>query len=261
MSPLWYFTTSALLFHIIAALSFLWKLPKEPARIRHLVDILPIGGAALSLTAGCFYTLYQSHTLPAWTVLLAAALSWLGALGALRWHLKSSATLVSPLCILVICLGLISGGGEPEVSFLRDLHILTAILGQAMAMAVTCVSFIFLTRKKGLKNKALTPLRLTPGPSLERLTHLLSTTLYLTVVLFSLALLSGVTFVTSLSFSQVPHDLWAKITWALAVWSFYLYLLYLKKIHSPPPSQIARLSIWGGVIHSLAFVIVNKMVL
>ena len=251
MNAYGYFTTSSLLFHIIAALSFLWRTPSLS-----LAGILPTTLAAASLTAGCIHTLYHFSALPSWLMLLATVISWLTVLGYSCFHMKAAMFITSPLCILLVCSDIIHRTPQSEVSFLRDLHILTAILGQAMAITACIASVLLLWKQKTLKQKPINPTP-SPTPSLQKLTQILYVSLYIGVVFFSLALLSGVSYLATLSFSQITLELHSKVLWALAVWGFYLYLLFLKEVRGTTPTYLAKLSALGGTVLGAIFLIIN----
>lgn len=260
MSAYWYFTTSSLLFHVIAALSFLWRPPAAARGTPSFVTLLPTLLAAASLSAGCIYTLYHFLTLPSWLMLLSTALTWLTMLGCVLFRMKMMVLITAPLCILMICGDMIHRSPhDTEISFLRDLHILTAILGQATAIISCVISLLLLWQQKGLKQKPMNLMHLSQTPSLQKLLQLLAVSLYISVVLFSLALLSGISYASTLPFTDISLELRSKVVWALSVWGFYLYLLFLKDLYDISPARLAKLSVWGGGVLSLTFLMISAI--
>ena len=123
----------------------------------------------------------------------------------------------------------------------RDVHIITAILGEAMAIGAFTISMMYLWQHQNLKNKILDQIT-NKVPALDKLDKLLNLTLWLGMLFLTTALISGAYYTTR---SAAQDGITLKVIWALSVWIWYMAILVLKNVLKKSTSYVAKLSLVG----------------
>jgi ABC-type uncharacterized transport system permease subunit len=121
--------------------------------------------------------------------------------------------------------------------YLLYAHIFCAFLGQVCSVFATFFSLAFLLRHNFLKKKKIKSFRY----PLETIESYVFYAVMFSVILYTLSLLSGFTFMGNLS----QNNLWSKILWAILVWLWYLSILLAKIYNKISRKVFSHMTIMG----------------
>jgi ABC-type uncharacterized transport system permease subunit len=128
-------------------------------------------------------------------------------------------------------------------------HIIGATLGQGLALVAGVVALLYLWQRHMLKQKRFTAFsaRL---PALDQLEKILHFCLWAGFIFISLAMASGgYYFFRQGRFSALGVE---KFIWASTVWLWYLGTLIMKSVYAQPSRRIAKMSVIGFLLLSVA---------
>ncbi len=206
-------------------------------------------GGAMTISATVL--LFVPHS----ALLLTAAVAWVGVIAAFFFNVRAIIAFLAPLATLILLLHLLfSAGSLPAVgtnSAMLNLHILLAICGEAFAVGACALAVLYLWQRHILKKKLLKWIGI-EMPALDRIGRLLLFCLWTGFVFLTVALLTGAVY-SQLHSHALNEGIKLKITWALAVWGWYLAILIGNKIRTNSPRRVARMSLGGFVLLALAF--------
>lgn len=210
-------------------------------------------GSSIVLTLQILHSLQMDNGLASSAILLSCCLGWITIIGHVKFDMKLSGILTLPISILVLLVDLFDGTSLEQVSrgpsvIFRDMHILTAILGQTAAIGAFVTSLMYLWQHRNLKKKNF-DLISNQVPALDRLSSVLNLTLWLGLTLFSVALISGAYYSAR---SDLTMGLGPKVIWAISVWSWYLAILIVRNVFKKSEILAARLSLFGFFILALS---------
>lgn len=189
---------------------------------------------------------------------LLAAIIGAGALAADRWlGVRLVPALLVPLGMLILLVRFFAAPAPHMIPspWLAGFHVTMALAGQAMAIAACVLSILYLWQHRALKQRRIMELG-SRVPSLERLDECLRVALITGFVTLTLSLVTGALFMTALPpgiSATMLVALRAKILWAIAVWSWYLATLVARNVLRSPVRIIARMSVGGFALMSLAW--------
>lgn len=193
-------------------------------------------------------------------LLLTASVGWLAVGGHLYFKMKPIGAFVAPLATLIMLMRVFiapAPGQWPQdltaqdMSTLGQIHIASAVLGQAFAIIACAISVVYLWQQNLLKKKLLDQLPV-GVPAMDRLSRMLMLALWSGFVLITLGLVSGALFV---QVSPVDPELrlGAKVMWAIIVWLWYLATLLARNVLGKPMKRIAQMSLFGLLILALTY--------
>jgi len=189
---------------------------------------------------------------------LLAAMIGAGALAADRWlGVRLVPALLVPLGMLILLVRFFAAPA-PHIHpspWLTGFHVTMALAGQAMAITACVLSALYLWQHRALKQRRILELA-SRVPSLERLDECLRFALVTGFITLTLSLITGALFMTALPpgiSAGMLLALRAKILWAISVWSWYLATLVARNILRSPVRIVARMSVGGFVLMSLAW--------
>ena len=193
-------------------------------------------------------------------LLLTASIGWLAVGGHLQFKMKPIGAFVAPLATLIMLMRVFIAPSRdewpedltaPAMSTLGQIHIGSAVLGQAFAIIACAISLVYLWQQNLLKKKLLD--QLPAGvPAMDRLSQMLMVTLWTGFILITLGLVSGALFI---QVSPVDPELrlGAKVSWAIVVWLWYLATLITRNVLGKPMKRIAQMSLFGLVMLALTY--------
>jgi ABC-type uncharacterized transport system permease subunit len=178
----------------------------------------------------------------------AMAMCWATIIAWFVWHIEIVGAFTAPVIAITLMYSIFFSPPS-AVSPVKSLgpamtvHIASAIIGQSFAVIACGISLLLIWLDKKLKSRQLSDLPQS-FPAITRLTHTLTTTLWLGFAFISLGLVSGALFYMV---GPMPSDLviLPKVIWAVLVWFWYLSILVLKGILNYRPQRVARLSLIG----------------
>lgn len=189
------------------------------------------------------------------SVILACVITWMTIIGQVFFQMKLAGIMTLPLSMLMLLLDLFNGPPnfvkpvESGAHLFRDIHIITANLGQAMAIGAFSISVMYLWQRKNLKEKVLNQVT-DKVPALDRLSILLNRSIWLGLIFLTVALISGAFYVSR---SIVAYGLEYKVLWAIGVWVWYLSILILKNVFNKPTHYVSKLCVIGFFILAISF--------
>jgi ABC-type uncharacterized transport system permease subunit len=195
-----------------------------------------------------------------------AAMIGAGAIAADRWlGVRLVPVMLVPFGMLVLLVRVFAAPTPHMVPtpWITGFHVTTALAGQVMAIAACVLSILYLWQHRALKQRRIMELG-SRIPSLERLDEWLRIALVTGFVTLTLSLVTGALFMTALPYGIAPGSspqpsgamlvaLRAKVMWAVAVWSWYLATLVARNILRSPVRVIARMSVAGFALISIAW--------
>ncbi len=207
------------------------------------------GGGTAAISAATL--LHTPHS----ALLLTAAVAWIG-VGAAFWlHARAIIAFLAPLATLILLLQLLLNTGGLATatthSAMLNLHIWLAICGEAFAIGGCALAMLYLWQRHILKKKLLRWIGI-EMPALDHLGRLLLLCLWTGFVFLTVALLTGTVY-SQLHPHALTESMELKVTWALAVWGWYLAILIVNKVLAHSLRRVARMSLGGFVLLALAF--------
>lgn len=131
-----------------------------------------------------------------------------------------------------------------SVDWFVYLHIGTAVLGEAIFVAVFCASLIYLRDYRKLKQRKLDSIA--PATSLSALEKLVERTSLVGLASITISLFSGIALIFFGRFSfQVGF---VKILWAFLVWGWYVMSIFGRNLWGWSGKKGAKLSIFGMLL-------------
>ncbi len=204
-----------------------------------------------TVTLSATVLLFVPHS----ALLLTMAVAWVGTAAALFFKVRAIIAFLAPLATLILLLHLLFSAGNMPLtgtnSAMLNLHILLAICGEAFAIGACALAVLYLWQRHILKKKLLKWIGI-EMPALDRIGHLLLFCLWIGFIFLTVALLTGAIY-SQLHSHALADGLRLKITWALAVWGWYLAILISNKMRTNSPRRVARLSLGGFLLLALAF--------
>lgn len=204
-----------------------------------------------TLTLTATVLLFVPHS----ALLLAAAIAWVGVTAAIFLKVRAIIAFLAPLATLILLLHLLFSAGRIPLAetngAMLNLHILLAVCGEAFAIGACALAVLYLWQRHILKKKLLKWIGI-EMPALDRIGYLLLFCLWIGFIFLTVALLTGAAY-SQLYSQTLTEGLRLKITWALAVWGWYLAILIGHKIRTNSPRRVARMSLGGFVLLALAF--------
>jgi len=224
---------------------------------RRVAALICIAIAGLSLLGLCLYKLYSQNTLPSWALVVSCILSLFTLISYGKLRLYATILLLPPICILLICWDIITYYSAvfmpaSPLNILGNVHIFSAAFGQALSILSCVISALILWKQHHLKHKHFISALTSAVPSLQKLHHMLSTSLYVGLVSFSVALISGLYYATTLPSPLLPF-LKAKVLWSVGVWCYYVYVIILKNRQQVSQQRLAKLCVWGFLWFTVVF--------
>lgn len=255
------FVSASLATYVLAVISSLATKhslsPESPRFITqlksHLVVVFTVI-AFISLMILTLTTLIGLKRLVSWELLLCIMLSGFGLISQMRLNLKFDLLALNVVCVWLVGSYLMSVAdleAAESVNILRDIHIICATLGQGTAIIAMISAGFLLFKQKELKTK--TALNHSSFPSLNTLKQMFDLSCLAGLISFSCALISGVLFV-----SAQPHSsefTWIKLSWALCIWLYYLYLMGLRSYGRTPLMSRVHQTLWGLGGHLCAYMV------
>lgn len=202
--------------------------------------------AAGSLFSETMRSISENGQLSSTAVLLAGILCLMTLVGQIAFKISLAGIFTLPISTLLLLLDLFQSPARyiatyGSQSIYRNLHIMSAILGEAMAIGAFSISMLYLWQHKNLKHKTINHIS-NKLPALEKLSSLLDICLWAGMIFLSIALISGAFY----SSQSLEHSgLTIKILWALAVWGWYMAILVIKNVLKKRPKFVAKLSLVG----------------
>ncbi|MDB2447213.1 cytochrome c biogenesis protein [bacterium] len=248
MNPFLYSTISSLVVISVASMAFIFSYQKDKESYSN-IGLGLTGIAGLVLLYEIIRSFYSDGQLSSTSVLLACVLCWMTLAGQLKFQMKLAGILTLPLSILLLLLDLFKAPSrfvsaeEPFIIF-RDAHIVTAILGQAMAIGAFSTALMYLWQHRNLKKKLIDQIS-DKVPALDKLSRVLNATLWLGLIFLSIALISGAYYTSR---SVISSGLEFKIIWAIGVWCWYMAILVVKNVFKKPTTFVSKLSLIGFFI-------------
>lgn len=241
--------TSLLLFALASVLELaVFQTTVRRMLCQRLALYVFVGGA---FVISAVVLLFAPHS----ALLLTAAVAWVGVIAALFLKVRAIIAFLAPLATLILLLHLLfSTGSLPAIgtsSIMLNLHILLAICGEAFAIGACALAVLYLWQRHILKKKLLKWIGI-EMPALDRIGRLLLFCLWVGFVFLTVALLTGAVY-SQLHSHVLNESIKLKITWALAVWGWYLAILIGNKMRTNSPRHVARMSLGGFVLLALAF--------
>jgi ABC-type uncharacterized transport system permease subunit len=191
------------------------------------------------------------------TILLAVAIGWLTVFAWQFWNLNLIGAFTAPIAAILLMVDAFFSNGpslplnaHPSGPLLLG-HIVSAVVGQAFAVAACGTSLLLLWQERKLKQKQLADVPLS-YPAMDSLANALSSTLWIGFTFISASLITGAIIVKT-SAVPVSFSTSGKSSWAILVWGWYLTILVLRNVLSYPPHRIARLSLVGFVLLALSW--------
>ena len=212
---------------------------------------------SLTLLAGINFIVAQS-LLP-WELLLCIILSGFNLFSVFKLHLRAPLNLLNICCFSLISAHLIIRPTTAQtltINLCRDVHIVLATLGQGAAIIAVICATLILVKQKSLKTK--NSLEILTSPPLETLKRVFDLSSISGLLCFSLALISGLLFVSAETTPQASF-IRIKLIWALSIWLYYLYLFHLKTSASIPLSKRSKQTLWGLSGLLATYVLITSM--
>jgi ABC-type uncharacterized transport system permease subunit len=125
------------------------------------------------------------------------------------------------------------------------LHIIIAVIAQALAIVSTIISTLFLIQQRDIKKKHLTSL-MKQRFSLEQLDIFFTKTLKSVFLLFSISICSG--FLLLCFFKPQTNLILLKSIWAILVWGWYFTSVMLKEKFFQSRTISAQMSSLGFLL-------------
>ena len=247
--------SSSLVSFTLSALVFLFGLQKSESQSRlNKVGFVFILLAVTSITGACLSLLMDYGAMPATAILLCTCVGWLTIVGHTFFKMRLMGAFTAPVCALILLVYYYSQANEqvitPGDSLFLFVHVLTATVGQSLAIAASAVSIFYLWQQRALKRKRLQDMS-SDLPALDRLTSLLARFLWVGFAFLSVGLVTGA-FYTS-SFLTGENELSFKVIWAIAVWVWYFMILLGRNIFNFPDRRIAQLSVAGFLLIAITY--------
>ena len=240
--------SSLLLFAVAAVLELAVFQTTTRSKLCQRLALYAFIGGTMTLSATVL--LFVPHS----ALLLTAAVAWVG-VAALFLKVRAIIAFLAPLATLILLLHLLFSAGRMPLAetngAMLNLHILLAICGEAFAIGACALAVLYLWQRHILKKKLLKWIGI-EMPALDRIGYLLLFCLWIGFIFLTVALLTGAVY-GQLYSQTLTEGLRLKITWALAVWGWYLAILIGHKIRTNSPRRVARMSLGGFLLLALAF--------
>ncbi len=184
---------------------------------------------------------------------LTTAISWITLFIHIVFKLNGGIILASPIATLVILIEMFQNrGGHFEMSpppLLLNIHITTAIIGEAFAIASFIWAIMDLYQKNAMKKKKIN-LLLQNSMNLGSTEKALNLCLWVGFIFLTIGLLLGAIAnqFSSLSETNVAGE---KILWAIGVWICYLSALIVHYTRGANSKRTAQITVFGFIIMSL----------
>lgn len=194
------------------------------------------------------------HSTAIW---LATALGWLSIIAWFVWNLNLIGAFTSPLIALVLLVDafftrvVLPAEVSTPSSPLLSVHVASAIIGQAFAIAACGASLMLLWQERKLRKRQLSDVP-DSFPAMDILSKALSMTLWIGFSFITTGLLTGAVIVQIYN-PPASFSVGAKASWAILVWSWYLCILVLRNILSYRPQKIARMSLIGFALLAISW--------
>lgn len=242
----------------LAALAYLWAFQQRVGGEK----FEKLGFALLSVATITSVISYTYNPFSAERPLSAGLLlaSILGALSIfIYWRFKAKiiGVFTSPVATLAILAQAFSEPPDRLVGTqlppgLLQAHVLLAVCGEAFAIVAFAAACLLLRQQKVLKKKILSQMTET-RPALDRLSSLLSTSVWIGFVLLTFGLITGTYVHKALGFDQgYRSSIQPKIVWAVCVWVWYLAILLARNALNWPSRKIAQMCVAGFVLMALS---------
>ena len=251
MNPFLVSTTSSLVLISLASMAFIFSYQRNSDGYSKF----GIGFTALAtilLSVDIIRYSLENQQLISTSILFSAVLGLMTLLGHLVFQMKLSGIFTLPIASLLLLLDLFSGekiiSTSAPYAGVRDIHIITAIIGQAMAIGAFAIALMYLWQHRNLKRKLLDQIS-DKVPALDRLSKLLNISLWIGLIFLTTALISGAYYT---SHSEVATGLGLKVFWAIGVWLWYMAILVVKNVLKRPTTFVAKLSVAGFFILAIS---------
>ena len=251
MNPFLVTMTSSLILISLASMAFIFSYQKNNNGYAKF-GLIFTGLATTLLTIEIFRYSAEKQHLISTSIIFSAVLCMMTLLGHLKFQMKLSGIFTLPIASMLLLLDLFSGekivSTSTPYAAVRDVHILTAIMGQAMAIGAFAIALMYLWQHRNLKRKLLDQIS-DKVPALDRLSKLLNVSLWVGLIFLTTALISGAYYT---SHTEVATGLKLKAFWAIGVWLWYMAILVVKNVLKRPTTFVAKLSVAGFFILAIS---------
>ncbi|MCX6127001.1 MAG: cytochrome c biogenesis protein CcsA, partial [Proteobacteria bacterium] len=203
----------------------------------------------------------NGHALHLTAVLFGAAVAWFSVIAWFVWNLKLIGAFTAPLIALLLMVdaffsGWVASDAAYDLNLLPNslvlqLHIATAIIGQAFAIGACGTSLMLLWQERKLKKRQIGDVPVS-FPAMDSLGRALASCLWIGFIFITVGLLTGAIIVQTGVVSD-GFSIAGKAAWAILVWGWYLTILVLQNILSYRPQKIARMSLIGFALLALTW--------
>ena len=216
-----------------------------------------LAAATAAITGALALTVGDASFAETAALLLTAAIGWLALVGHIFFNMRLVGAFVAPLATLILLVkffvapAAIGGVEPPSDRIIFDMHIVTAVLGEAFAIIACAVSVVFLWQQNLLKKKLLDQL---PNnlPAIDRLDRILSVALWCGFLFLTMSLLTGALH-SELNAGRIVLNLLPKVIWAIGVWTWYLAILIARNVFNRPSKRIAQMSLAGFLLLAVSY--------